>query len=269
MALAILDRLGLDSHPPVRERVRAAMHLYAVLGSLPHLARLDPEAARLAREVGRVALEFWVYAGPRLVLEFRDGTITCRRTGPSDVGLFFPSCRALNRMFDGEKVTPIPFKLTGVSGLRVLKRLPALTDRLTHLLKPSKEALEDPSFRARHVEMSLLVGLAAVPALLEHDPVVKRRMGPSLTHGTIQYEVPGVFAVHVALSPSGIEAKAGPVQDPTTTITIRDVDLALGLIQGTVDTFAANGSGDIRASGDLHLADDFNQVFERVGFYLK
>jgi len=269
MGLPILRKVGLDGPPSVRDRVRAAMHLHAVLGSLPHLVRLDPEAARLARGVGTVALEFRVYGGPRVVLEFRQGTVAARREGGSAVGLFFPSCQALNRMFDGEKVTPIPFKFRGLGNLRALQRFPALTDRLTHFLKPTREALEDPSFRARHVEMSLLVGLAAVQALIENDPKVGQRMGPALRHGTIQYEVPGVFAVHVSLSPRGIEAKAGPVENPATTITIRDVDLALGLLQGTVDTFAANGSGDIRASGDLHLADEFNQVFERVGFYLK
>lgn len=269
MGLPILEKVGLDPNPPVRERVRASMHLHAVLGSLPHLVRLDPEAARMARGLPDVALEFRVFAGPRVVLQFEGGSVAVRREGGSDVGLFFPSCQALNRMFDGEKVTPIPFKFRGIGSLRALQRFPALTDRLTHCLKPTREALEDPSFRARHVEISLLVGLAAVQALIDNDPKVGRRMGPALHHGTIQYEVPGVFAVHVSLSPRGIEAQAGPVQDPTTTITIRDVDLALGLLQGTVDTFAANGSGDIRASGDLHLADEFNQVFERVGFYLK
>jgi len=268
MGLPILEKVGLDGNPPVRERVRAAMHLHAVLGSLPHLVRLDPEAARLARGMGEVALEFRVYAGPRVVLEFRDGRVAARREGGSDVGLFFPSCQALNRMFDGEKVTPIPFKFRGIGSLRALQRLPALTDRLTHVLKPTREALEDPSFRARHVELSLLVGLSAVQPLLENDPRVQR-VAPALRHGSLQYEVPGVFAVHVLLEPQGIRVGAGPLEDPGTTITIRDVDLALGLLQGTVDTFAANGSGDIRASGDLHVADEFNQVFERVGFYLK
>ncbi|HOU52343.1 MAG TPA: SCP2 sterol-binding domain-containing protein [Myxococcota bacterium] len=269
MGLPILEKVGLDGNPPVRERVRASMHLHAVLGSLPHLVRLDPEGARLARGIGDVALEFRVFAGPRVVLEFRGGSVQVRQEGGSDVGIFFPSCQALNRMFDGEKVTPIPFKFRGIGSLRALQRFPAMTDRLTHLLKPTREALEDPSFRARHVEISLLVGLAAVSSLLENDPRVKQRVGPALHHGSIQYEVPGVFAVHVLLEPRGIRVGAGPLGDPATTITIRDVDLALGLLQGTVDTFAANGSGDIRASGDLHLADEFNQVFERVGFYLK
>jgi hypothetical protein len=42
----------------------------------------------------------------------------------------------------------------------------------------------------------------------------------------------------------------------------------MGLISGAVDTFAANGSGDIQASGNLHVADEFNHLFDRVGFYL-
>jgi len=41
------------------------------------------------------------------------------------------------------------------------------------------------------------------------------------------------------------------------------------LINGKVDSFAANGGGDIKVSGNLHLADEFNHLFDRVGFYLK
>ena len=46
------------------------------------------------------------------------------------------------------------------------------------------------------------------------------------------------------------------------------MDLAVALIKGQVDTFAANGAGDIRASGSLTLADEFNTLFDRVGLYL-
>jgi len=44
--------------------------------------------------------------------------------------------------------------------------------------------------------------------------------------------------------------------------------LAVDLVKGEVDTFAANGSGDIKASGGLALADEYNALFDRVGLYL-
>ena len=264
----ILHKVGLDPQPSVRDLVRAGMHLHAVLGALPHLVRLDDQAAAIARSVGKVALEFRVFAGPRVILAFDGGSITVRRDGCSDVGLFFPSCSALNRMFDGEKVTPIPYKIKKPSAIGVLQKLPALTDRLTAFLKPAEGALDDPAFRAKHVELSLLVGLAATQDLCDYDPKV-RRVAVELHDATMVYEIPGGPVAHVRISHGRIEAGAGAVPDPTTTITIKDVDLALGLVQGKVDTFAANGSGDIRASGNLHIADEYNNLFDRVGLYLK
>jgi hypothetical protein len=267
MLSSMLTRLGLHTPPTVRDRVRAGMHLHAVLGALPHLVRLDEEAAATARLMGKVAIEFRVFDGPKVVLSFADGALKVSRDACSNVGLFFPSCSALNRMFDGEKVNPIPFK-NFLGHMKALQLLPKLTDRLTSFLKPSTEALADVAFRAKHVELSLLVGLAATQDLVESDPKV-RRVAKELHDATMVYEIPGGPVAHVKISHGAIEVGAGPLKDPTTSITIKDVDLALGLVQGKVDTFAANGSGDIRASGNLHIADEYNNLFDRVGLYLK
>ncbi len=267
MLTPLLTRAGLHTPPTVRDRVRAGMHLHAVLGALPHLVRLDEEAAGIARQMGKVNLEFRVFDGPKVILAFEDGRIGLRRDGPSCVGLFFPSCSALNQMFDGGKVTPIPFK-NFVGHLKALQLLPKLTDRLTHYLKPPAGALDDLAYRAKHIELSLLVGLAATQDLVEYDPKVLR-VARELHDATMEYEVPGGPVAHVRIAHGRIEAGAGHLQDPSTTITIKDLDVALGLLLGTVDTFAANGSGDIRASGNLHIADEFNNLFDRVGLYLK
>lgn len=267
MFTSLLTSVGLHHPPSVRDRVRAGMHLHAVLGRLADLVRLDEEAAATARQMGDVSIEFRVFDGPRIVLAFDGGRVTARREGGSSVGLFFPSCSALNRMFDGADVKPIPFKAF-LLHLKALQLLPRLTDRLTYFLKPPEEALKDMAFRAKHVEMSLLVGLAATQDLVESDPKV-RRVACELHDGSMVYEVLGGPVAHVQIRHGVIEAGAGPLKDPSTSITIRDVDLALGLVQGKVDTFAANGSGDIRASGNLHLADEYNNLFDRVGLYLK
>jgi len=267
MLTPLLTRLGLHTPPSVVDRVRAGMHLHAVLGCLPHLVRLDEEAAVTARQMGKVAIEFRVFAGPSVVVAFDGGNVVVRRTGSGNVGLFFPSCGALNRMFDGEKVTPIPYRNV-LGHLKALQVFPKLTDRLTTFLKPAAGALDDLGFRAKHVELSLLVGMLATRDLVDYDPKVVR-IAHDLPSGTIVFVVVGGPAAHVVIDHGIIEAGAGAVADPTTTVTIKTLDLALGLIQGTVDTFAANGSGDIRASGSLALVDEYFNLFDRVGLYLK
>ncbi|NOZ02405.1 MAG: hypothetical protein GXP54_11015 [Deltaproteobacteria bacterium] len=263
----MLDTAGKLLKPPsLNDRILADMHLYAVLPRLEELVRFDEEAASLARELD-MRLEFTVRGGGRVVLTFRDGAVHSSRTGGANVGLFFPSCNLLNRMFAGENVTPIPFK--GLTRIGQLKKFTRLTEIMTEYLKPSSEAMEDPAFRAKHVEMSLMVGLAASGVVADLDPKAQRLVDV-LHDATIQYSVlPDGPNAYVSISQGTIRAFSGTVPDPTTSIEIRDVDLAVGLIAGEVDTFAANGSGDIKASGDLAVADEFNGLFDRVGLYLK
>ncbi len=251
--------------PTVHDRVLAGMYLHAVLPRLADLVRLDDEAREIARGLD-LAVGFRVVRGPRALIELRRGEVAAHRDGGGDVCLLFPTCSLLNRMFAGEKVTPLP--LWGLHRLGALKALTRLTDRLTAYLKPSDEAMRDAALRAKHVELSLLVGLAATREVARHDPRA-RRVAEALHDATIQYRVlPDGPVATVEIRHGEIEARPGGVADPSTSIDIQDLDLAVGLIRNQVDTFAANGAGRIKASGDLHVADQFNHLFERVGFYL-
>jgi len=60
----------------------------------------------------------------------------------------------------------------------------------------------------------------------------------------------------------------GTIADPTANLDINGVDMAAGVLAGTVDTFAAVGSEDIRATGLLSLLDELNALLDRVGVLL-
>jgi hypothetical protein len=261
---SVLGRLGVLPVPSQRDAIRAHMHLHAVLPRLGDLARLDDEARGIVAGM-KVAIGFQVLGGPRVVLHFANGGVRATKEGGGNVCLLFPSCAKLNAMFDGQKVTPIPLK--GLHRMGDLKKLTRLTDILTRYLKPSDADMADAGFRAKHVELSLLVGLAATAAIATIEPK-GRRIAGHMPSGTMVYDIGGGPKAHVVIDHGDIRAFAGTVDDPTTTIEIRDVDLAVALIKGQVDTFAANGAGDIRASGSLTLADEFNTLFDRVGLYL-
>lgn len=261
----VLNRFVAGHPPSVRDLVLANIHVHSVLPRIADLVRLDDEARQIASTMN-VALEFRVAGGPRGVLTFCKGTVTASRTASSNAGLLFPSCNALNRMFAGEKVTPIPFK--GLHHFKDLKQFEKLSNRLTVFLKPSAEDLKSPEFCAKHVEMSLLVGLAATRELADHEPR-SQRVVEALHDGTIQYAVGGGPSAWVDIKHHVIEVGPGELKDPSTSIFIRDVALAMDVMAGRVDTFACNGSGSIKASGNLHLADEFNHLFDRVGLYLQ
>jgi hypothetical protein len=259
-----LVKAGVVEATTERDLIRAHMHLHAVLPRLADLARLDDEARAIISEMN-VAIEFFVPGGPKVVLHFKNSSVRAVRTGKADVCLMFPTCKMLNDMFDGKKVTPIPIK--GVHRMGDLKKLTRLTDILTRYLKPSKSEMADKEFRAKHVELSLLVGLAATEAIATIE-AKGRRVASHMPSGTMLYDVKGGPKAHVIVKDGKIEVFPGAIKDPTTTIEIRDVDLAVDLVKGEVDTFAANGSGDIKASGGLALADEYNALFDRVGLYL-
>jgi len=261
----ILARLGLgDTASPLHDRIRARMNLHAVLPRLHELAILDDEARGVAAGLD-LRLEMAVLGGPRMGLVFDQGRITASRDARGSLGLLFPSACALNRMFDGEKVVPIPhgslWKLTQMKGFE------KLTTILTRYLKPAATDLADPAFRARHVELSLLVGLSACDAIFALDPKVERVRG-ALHDATIQYDVGDAVSAFVTIEQGVITAHRGRVANPTAGIRIRDVDLAVDLIAGKVDTFAAVGVCDLKLYGMLPVVDEFNALFDRVGLYL-
>jgi hypothetical protein len=262
----ILEKLGVgDATAPLTERIRARMHLHAVLPRLAELALLDDEARSIAAGMA-LRLEMSVLGGPRMVLVFDGGRVTATRDARSNLGLLFPSPALLNRMFDGGKAVPLPHgHLWKLAQMKGFERLTAI---LTRFLKPSAADLADPTFRAKHVELSLLVGLSACDAIFALDPKAARVRG-ALHDATIQYDVGDQVSAHVRIEHGVITAHRGKVANPTAGIHIRDVDLAVELIAGKVDTFAAVGACDLKLYGMLPVVDEFNVLFDRVGLYLK
>jgi hypothetical protein len=258
----------LPSADSPRDRLLANLYLHAVLPRVADLVRLDPEAAALARPIS-ATIEFVVAAGPRVALLFKGGQVTVSREpqGWGAACLFFPNARLLNRMFDGEKITPAPLK-AAVLHLKALEAFTRLSDRLTRFLKPSADDLKDPAFRAAHVELSLLTGLSAACVLAEQDPAMAKAVGP-LHDGALLYDVKGGPKCHVVIHKPHLDAHAGPVDHPLATLEIKDLDYAVEVIAGRVDTFAAVGLTDVRITGDGNVLDEFNMIFDRVGLYLK
>lgn len=251
-----------------RSYILANLHLHAVLPRLEELVKLDAEARSIASQMD-LRVRFRVRKGPQMVIGIEKGAVkaSADRSAKADLGLFFVNCDQLNNMFMEKLAVPIPYK--HLLQLRQMTRFTKLTGIMTRYLKPSPSDLADPEFKRKHVEMTLMVGLAGAGQIAKYDRKMKKVVD-RLPHGTIQFSVlpDGPFA-HVSVDErKNIAVQNGKIDHPVASLDLNGVDLTADLLSDNLDTFAAVGSGEIRPSGLLSLIDEFNALLDRVGYYL-
>jgi hypothetical protein len=251
-----------------RSTILANLHLHAVLPRLEELVKLDDEAQSIARET-KLKVRFKVRKGPSEVVEISDGWVRASSDpqARADLGLFFASCDQLNNLFMEKRAIPVPYK--GVTQLPQMRRFSKLTGILTRYLKPTEADLKDPSFKKKHVEMALMAGLAGAAEVARYDRKMEHVVD-QLPWGTLQFSVlpDGPYAFASVDKDKAICVGNGRVADPTANLDINGVDMAVGVLAGTVDTFAALGREDVCATGLLSLVDEFNALLDRVGYFL-
>jgi hypothetical protein len=251
-----------------RSYILANLHLHAVLPRLEELVKLDDEARSIAREMN-LSVRFRVRKGPSRVVDISNGEVRTSNDpqAKADLGLLFLSCDQLNNLFMDKRAVPIPYKR--VTQLGQMKRFSKLTEILTRYLKPTEVDLKDPAFKRKHVEMTLMVGLAGAAELAKYDAKMEKVVD-RLPWGTVQFSVlpDGPYAHARVDEKKNISVGNGIVDDPTASLNINGVDMAAGVLAGTVDTFAALGSEDVGATGLLSLVDEFNALLDRVGHFL-
>lgn len=256
-----------------REQIVAYLNLYAVLPRLEELVKLDDEARQLAESLD-LTLHFRVKDGPTLLLEIRHGVVRTSRTisGLCDVGFYFPSYEQLNKMFRGEKkFITLPYTLAPhrvLGKIKELKTFMKLMDILPRYLKPTDAALSDPVFAKKYVEMAFMVGLCGTREVADHDPKMKKVVG-HLKDGTMLFKVmPDGPFFNVTVRGKVITVANGPLDNPSATVEMRDVKFAIDMLNDRVDTFAATGAGDLRATGALALVDEYNALLDRASYFL-
>jgi hypothetical protein len=251
-----------------RAQILANLHLHAVLPRLEELVKLDEEAQSLAKEM-KLKVRFKVRKGPSETVEIADGRVRTDSDpkAKADLGLFFASCDQLNNLFMEKRSIPVPYR--GLTKLPQMKRFSKLTEILTRYLKPAEADLQDPGFKKKHVEMALMTGLAGAAEVARHDRKMEHVVD-QLTWGTLQFSVlpDGPYAFASVDEKKTIFVGNGRIAEPTANLDIDGVDMAVGVLAGTVDTFAALGREDVRASGLLSLVDEFNALLDRVGHFL-
>jgi hypothetical protein len=251
-----------------RSFILANLHLHAVLPRLEELVKLDEEARSIASQMD-LEVRFKVRKGPSRVVQIRDGEVRTSSDprAKAELGLLFASCDQLNNLFMDKRAIPVPYK--GLTRLRQMGSFSKLSGILTRYLKPAEADLKDPEFKKKHVEMALMAGLAGAAEVARYDRKMEKVVD-RLPWGTIQFSVlpDGPHAFVSVDRDKTILVGNGTIADPTANLDINGVDIAAGVLAGTLDTFAAVGREDLRATGLLSLIDEFNALLERVGHFL-
>ena len=243
----------------------AYVNMYAILGAIPLLCRLDEQAAALIRNE-KVSVGFSVRGGPAATLVFSDGTCTLRDgVQGANIRLPFSSPEKFNGMIDGT-VTPIPSRGFTRIGFLLRKFMP-LTGILTRYLRATPEDLSDPVFFDRSTTLMLQVIAGAVAQLANHDPVSRVSAG-YIVDGNIFVGIDN--GPHVALSAQQHRLAVCDAQEKDCLSYMRfpDMKTARALFDGQVNAVVCVGLGQIRIGGMISQIDNLNRILDRVACYL-
>ena len=246
--------------------VLARCNLYAVLGAIPHLLRLDPIAAELVKDKN-IKIGFSVKKGPKGTLILKDGTAEMvKGTEGCDIKLWFPSAEKFNALIDG-KGTPIP-----VSGFQhigfLLKGFTKLTDRLSAYLRPDPEMLKDPVFFQTSTTLMLYVIGRAIVQIGNHDKV-GQFSASNITDGKILLGIGDDLAVAIHCKDSHLMFNADPnLCGVSSRMVFDSMTTARDLFDGNINALAAVGLAQVRVCGMISQVDNINRILDRVAVYL-
>ena len=246
--------------------VLARCNLYAVLGAIPHLLRLDPIAAEIVKGK-HIKIGFSVKNGPKGTLILNDGTADMvKGTEGCDIKLWFPSAEKFNALIDG-KGTPIP-----VSGFQhigfLLKGFTKLTDRLSAYLRPNPAALADPAFFERSTTLMLYVIGRAIVQIGNHDKV-GMFSASNIVDGKILLGIGDGLSVAIHAKDSHLMFNPAPNPCGVSSQMVFDsMTTARDLFDGKINAIAAVGMGQVRISGMVSQVDNINRILDRVAIYL-
>lgn len=253
----------------IESKAMAYVNMYGVLGTLENLCAVDaPAKAILAKLKKPVSLCFSVKDGPVCTFHFsKDG---CRMT-EGDAGctckMYFPGAESFNALIDSSKPGfPVKNPVQVLSFL--LGPFTALTDRLTQLLRPSDEAMQDRAFFEESTLLTLYTISGAISALANHDSISKISAEYTVD-GEISLGIKEVAAVTLVVKDHRFTTVKTPSQNPRAVMEFATLDLAAGLFAGKVSTINEMCKGTIRLRGMISMLDNVNRILDRVSVYLK
>ncbi len=247
----------------------AYINLYAILGNLETLCKLDSEAAKLANtKTGKdISIAFNVTDGPTGKLVFSKGA--CKFV-PEDlrasITLKFFSNEKFNDLIDGKKVMPFPYGNIFKLGF-VQKNFTELTNILTKYLRASEEDLKDKEFFDKSTELMFNLIVAAIAQIGNHDKLGKTS-AKRIVDGQVSFEIKNVAKAYIDVKDHKLTFHRGEAPNPRSFMIFDSTETARSLFDGKMDAMTCIARGKIEMKGHIGQIDNINRILGRVGFYL-
>lgn len=249
-------------------KAMAYVNMYGILGTLENLCALDATAKAILQGLKNpVSLCFSVKDGPCCTFHFtKDG---CRMTEGVEgctCKMSFGSPEKFNALINESKPgMPVKNPVQVLSFL--LGPFSLLTDRLTQLLRPSQEALQDRAFFEESTILTMYTIAGAISALANNDPISK--VSASYTvDGEVSLGIKDTVYVSIVVKDNHFTTAKAPAKNPRAIMEFASIDLANGLFNGTVSTINEMCKGTIRLRGMISMVDNINRILDRVSVYL-
>ena len=249
-------------------RAMAFVNLYGVLASLENLCELDLQAKEILAKLNKpVSLCFEVKNGPCGTLHFsKDGCRFWEGSNGCTCKMSFSSPAAFNNLIDHSK-PGLPTKNPAQVLSFLMGPFTALTNRLTEVLRPAPEVLQDRAFFELNTIMTFYTIVGSISALANTD-VISRISAENTADGDIHLGIANVAAATIRVKNHHYTTiKEAPLK-PRAKMEFADIDLANSLFAGTASTINELCKGNIRLSGMISMVDNVNRVLDRVSDYL-
>lgn len=248
-------------------RTLSYINMYAILGTLENLCELDGKSKELLSSLKKnVSICFEVKNGPSATITFtKNGCRMEDGVRPCDIKIPFSSPEKFNGMIDGT-VTPIPTKgFTKINFL--LKTFVALTDRLTELMRPTPEALEDREFFVLSTTLTFYT-IAVALAQIGNQDEIGRHSASYMVDGDIHFGIKDGPAATLRVKDHHLVTIKKAPEKPRAIMKFADIDLANALFNNNVNALECVCNGSIEIHGMASMIDNMNRLLDRVALYL-
>ncbi len=249
------------------ERVLASVNLHAVLGALPRLAEVSPDARALLGTLDRpVTLTLRIVGGDSARYVFRPDGISAQPTAEGvRATLVLRSADHLNAVIAG---TAQPIPLAGPAGIRFLTRVfTPLSDLLGRYLRPSDADLDDADFADASRLLLLDVAVSAI-TVVANDDRSGRYSAAQMADGDVEISVGDDLRYTVRVHDHRLARIADSDRPARAVFGFADLRTAGDVLAGRESALTCVGDGRIAIRGYIPLVDNTSRILDRVGHYL-
>jgi putative sterol carrier protein len=243
-------------------KVLARIFLHAVLPCLEIITRADNKAQSIAGNFTGSISFITGFSGPRATLTFDDACLTFLpwKINKPDIVLFFANEKILNKAFSGAGVAfPLPVK--GITRIRGILALMKLLKYMEDILQ-KREGNKDLKARS-----TLQIMARAMEIMANHE----RESQELAQHmkGVVEIAIKNLDCTQINFSGKKVISTGGISTSPDFILEFSTSDVFLGVVDDTVDVMAAACLGEIALKGNLHMGQNVNILFDKIGQYLQ